>query len=57
MGKRIDLGYAKLGEVGRLGGSIMTGANLCPLKTKSPPATPAKAARPAPSKATKRRSR
>ena len=57
MGKVINLGYAKLGEVGRLGASIITGANLCqraPKKPKAPPATPAKAA---PSKATKRRSR
>ena len=47
MGKLIDLGYAKLGEVGLLGASFITGANLCPKETESPPATPAKAARPA----------
>ena len=43
MGKVINLGYVKLGEVGRLGPSIMTGANLCqraPEKPKAPEAEP-----------------
>ncbi len=35
MGKRIKLGVVKLGEVGRLGGAIITGANL-----RRPPAKP-----------------
>ncbi len=61
MVKRIRKGVAKLGEVGLLGPSIITGANLCQRSSKkpksAPPATPAKAVvRPAPSKATKRRS-
>ncbi len=43
MGKFINLGYAKLGEVGRLGGAIITGANLkrAPEKPKAPEADPA----------------
>jgi hypothetical protein len=38
MGKRIKLGVAKLGEVGRLGPSIITGANLCQRSSKKPKA-------------------
>ncbi len=58
MVKRINKRVVKLGETGRSAGAIITGANLRrPPEKKSPPATPAKAARPAPSKAAKRRSR
>ncbi len=59
MGKVINKGVVKLGEIGRSSGAIITGANLRrPSEKKWPPATPAKAAaRPAPSKAAKRRSR
>jgi hypothetical protein len=58
MVKVINKGVAKLGERGQSSGAIITGANLRrPPEKKPPPATPAKAARPAPSKAAKRRSR
>ena len=58
MGKRIKLNFGRSGGQPRSVGSIMTGANLRrSSEKKSPPATPAKAARPAPSKAAKRRSR
>ncbi len=59
MGKRIKLSSGRSGGQPRSAGAIITGANLRrPPEKKSPPATPAKAAaRPAPSKATKRRSR
>ncbi len=36
MGKFIDLGYEKLGEVGRLGPSIITGSKLCQRPPKKP---------------------
>jgi hypothetical protein len=38
MGKVINKGVAKLGEVGLLGPSIMTGANLCQRPPKKPKA-------------------
>ncbi len=38
MGRVISKGYVKLGEVGLLGGSIMTGANLCQRSSKKPKA-------------------
>ncbi len=58
MVKRIKLNFGRSGGQPRSAGAIITGANLRrPPEKKSPPATPAKAARPAPSKAAKRRSR
>ena len=45
MGKVINKGCVKLGEVGQSGGAIITGANLRrPSERKWPPAAPAKAA-------------
>ena len=58
MVKVINRGLGKSGGQPRSSGAIITGANLRrPSEKKWPPATLAKAARPAPSKATKRRSR
>ncbi len=38
MGRVISKGFAKLGEVGLLGPSIITGANLCQRSSKKPKA-------------------
>jgi hypothetical protein len=37
MGRHINLGCVELGEVGRLGPSIITGANLCQRSSKKKP--------------------